>query len=184
MRVLGVPGSLRRRSFNRGLLVAMGEQAPAGVTVEVFDGLADVPPFNEDHEHLPEAPGLARWRAAIREADVVVFATPEYNTTVPGQLKNAVDWASRPFGPDAVLWGVPVAVMGASSTGYGAIWSQDHLRKALGKAGARVLDCELACPQAHTLFDEDGVLTSDLFRSRLSAYLRRALEQVEAARAA
>lgn len=181
MRVLAVPGSLRRRSYNRGLLAAMGEQAPGGVDVVLFEGLADVPPFNEDHEDLPEPPGLARWRTAVREADLVVIATPEYNTTVPGQLKNAIDWASRPFGAEAALWNVPVAVMGASSTGYGAVWSQEHLRKALAKAGARVLSPQLAVPRAAALFGEDGALASEPTRRRVAAFLEQALAELLAA---
>ena len=87
---------------------------------------------------------MARLRAAISDADAVLFATPEYNTTMPGQIKQVVDWASRPHGPDSALWGKPVAVIGASITDYGAMWAQDHLRRALGVAGARVLDAELA----------------------------------------
>ena len=175
MRVLAVPGSLRRRSHNRGLLETMAEQAPPGVEVELFDGLKAIPPFDEDDEHLPEPPPLASWRSAVRESDLVVFATPEYNTTIPGQLKNAVDWASRPFGPDAALWNVPVAVMGASSTAYGAVWSQDHLRKALAKAGARVLGCDLAVPFAPTAFDDLGVCTSAKVRRKTATFLETAL---------
>lgn len=175
MRVLAVAGSLRRRSYNRGLLLAMAEQAPDGVEVELFAGLKAIPPFDEDDEDGPEPPALAAWRTAIREADLVVFATPEYNTTIPGQLKNAVDWASRPFGPEAALWNVPVAVMGASTTGYGAVWSQEHLRKALAKAGARVLDCELALPHAPRAFDEDGACTSATVRRRTGRFLEAAL---------
>ena len=121
MRVLAVSGSLRRASLNTGLLRALAELTPDAVTVQLFDGLEAVPPFNEDRENDPEPQGLARWREALRAAELVIFATPEYNTTIPGQLKNAVDWASRPFGPEAALWAKPVAVLGASPTGYGAM---------------------------------------------------------------
>ena len=177
MRVLAVPGSLRRHSFNRGLLVAMAEHAATGVEVVLFDGLKAVPPFDEDDEHLPDPAPLAAWRAALRGADLVVFATPEYNSSIPGQLKNAVDWASRPFGPDAALHNVPVAVMGASSGSYGAVWSQEELRKALAKAGARVLEAELAVPLAGTAF-ADGVCTSPKVRRKVGRFLERALSEV------
>ncbi|MBE2315744.1 NAD(P)H-dependent oxidoreductase [Solirubrobacter sp. CPCC 204708] len=172
MRVLAVSGSLRKASHNTALLRAMAEEAPEGVTFTLFDGLEAVPPFNEDREDHPQPPGLARWRNALRTADLVVFATPEYNTTIPGQLKNAVDWASRPFGEESVLWGRPVAVLGASKTGYGAMWSQADLRKALAKAGARVLDAELAIPYAHRV-------TGDVLRRRAGGYLADVLDAVK-----
>jgi chromate reductase len=171
VRVLAVSGSLRRASHNTALLRALGEEAPAGIELELFDGLEAVPPFNEDREDDPEPEGLARWREALRGADLVVFATPEYNTTIPGQLKNAVDWASRPFGERSALWGRPVAVMGCSPTGYGAVWSQADLRKALAKAGARVLEAELAIPHAHRHFDAEGRLSDPGTRRRLRRFL-------------
>lgn len=179
MRVLAVPGSLRRNSLNAGLLRVLAEAAPQSVDVTLFDGLEDVPPFNEDREDLPETPGLARWRRALRDSDLVVFATPEYNTTIPGQLKNAVDWASRPFGEQAVLWSKPVAVAGASTTGYGAVWAQADLRKALGKAGARVVGSELAIPYADRRFDADGNLIDPALRRRISHFLLDALAATE-----
>jgi chromate reductase, NAD(P)H dehydrogenase (quinone) len=184
VRVLAVSGSLRVASFNSGLLRALAELAPPGVRVEQFGGLEAVPPFNEDREALAEPRGLAAWRRALRAADVVVFATPEYNTTIPGQLKNAVDWGSRPFGPDAALWGKPVAVMGASKTGYGALWAQADLRKALAKAGARVLTPELAVPHAHHRHGEDGTLLDDGLRRRIEVFLEQVLEETPVAAAA
>ncbi len=177
MRVLAVSGSLRRHSVNTGLLRAMAEAAPAGVEVVLFDGLEAVPPFNEDREDEPEGLGLARWRRAVREAGLVVFATPEYNHSIPGQLKNAVDWASRPFGEGAVLWGRPVAVMGASPNAYGAVWAQEHLRKALAKAGARVLAPELAVPQARRRFAPEGTCTDAALRRRAGRFLEQALAE-------
>ena len=169
MRVLAVPGSLRRHSHNRGLLVAMAEQAPAGVEVVLFEGLKAVPPFDEDDEHRSEPAPLAAWRAALRGADLVVFATPEYNSSIPGQLKNALDWVSRPIATNA-LRTKPVAVVGASAGAFGAIWAQAELRKALAKAGARVLECELAVPLAGTVF-EDGVCTSAKVRRKAGRFL-------------
>src|SRR5207248_8348254 len=110
-----------------------------------------------DTEEPPKE--VARLREAIGSADAVLFATPEYNGTVPGHLKQAVDWASRPYGQGSALWGKPVAVIGASVTDYGAVWAQDHLRKALGIAGARVLDAELPVAKVQALVDGDGNLT-------------------------
>ncbi len=184
MRVLAVSGSLRRHSVNTGLLRAMAEAAPADVEVVLFDGLEAVPPFNEDREGEPESAGLALWRRAVRGADVVVFATPEYNSSIPGQLKNAVDWASRPFGEASVLWGRPVAVMGASPRGYGAVWAQDHLRKALAKAGARVLSPELAVPHARRRFAPDGTCTDPAVRRRAARFLEQVLAEHPAPAAA
>ena len=102
---------------------------------------------------------MTRLRDEVAAADVVLISTPEYNGSVPGHLKTAIDWASRPYGPGSSLWGKPVAVIGASVTDYGAIWAQDHLRKALGIAGARVLDLELAVAKASDEFDRTASST-------------------------
>ena len=98
----------------------------------------------------------------------MLLATPEFNGSMPGRIKHLVDWASRPHGRESALWSKPVAVVGASVTDYGAIWAQDHLRKALGIAGARVLDVELPVGKAHNRFDEDGVLVDPELRDRLT----------------
>lgn len=168
MKILGISGSLRAASFNTALLRAAAALTPAGVTLEIYPDLELLPPYNEDRDG-PEPPAeVARLRAEIAAADGVLFATPEYNTTMPGQMKQVVDWASRPHGPDAALWGKPVAVVGASVTDYGAIWAQDHLRKALGVAGSRVLKEELAVAHADDVFSADGELTDPETRERLS----------------
>jgi chromate reductase, NAD(P)H dehydrogenase (quinone) len=166
MRVLAISGSLRSGSHNTALLRAAAELAPAGVELELYDELELVPPYNEDHDgDLPPAP-VATLRSRIANADAVLFATPEYNGSVPGQLKNAVDWASRPFGRGA-LWGKPLAVIGASTGEYGALWAQADLRKALGIAGARVLEAELAVGKAGDRFSPTGELTDPEIRERL-----------------
>jgi chromate reductase len=166
MRVLGISGSLRRGSQNAKLLRAAGELLPAGVELEIFGELESVPPYNEDRD-TDEAPlAAALLRDAIAGADALLIATPEYNSSIPGQLKNAVDWASRPFGASA-LRGKPVVVIGASTGMYGAVWAQAELRKALGTAGARVVDAEVAVGRAQTRFDADGRLVDEDVRIEL-----------------
>jgi chromate reductase, NAD(P)H dehydrogenase (quinone) len=171
MRILAISGSLRKASHNTRLLRAAAELAPDGVELEVWDGLKAVPPFDEDDE-VGEAPaGVASLRDAVAGADAVLFATPEYNSSIPGQLKNAVDWVSRPVrtGP---LRNKPVAVVGASTGMFGAVWAQAELRKVLASAGARVVEGELPLPAAHTQFDEAGRLLDDEVRERLAEIVR------------
>ena len=156
MRVLGVPGSLRRDSHNRSLLQAAAATLPPEVELIVYDGLKAIPPFDEDDEHSP-ARAVHDWRGAISDADALLFATPEYNSSIPGHLKNALDWASRPFA-EAALRNKPAAVIGASTGMFGAVWAQAELRKALAAAGARVIDRELPLALAHEAFDGDGAL--------------------------
>jgi chromate reductase len=156
MNVLGIAGSLRRDSYNRMLLRAAGSLLPPDVGFTEYEGLKAIPPFDEDDESAP-ALAVSRWREAIAQADAILFATPEYNSSIPGQLKNAVDWASRPIN-DAVLRNKPVAVIGASMGSFGAVWAQAELRKVLGAAGARVVDRELPVATAYEAFNADGSL--------------------------
>jgi chromate reductase len=165
MKVLGVSGSLRNGSFNRKLLLDAAELRPGGVELELWDGLKSIPPFDEDDERFPP-PSVVLMRDAFLAADAILFATPEYNHSLPGQLKNALDWASRPKA-DAALRGKPVAVIGASTGAFGAIWAQEELRKVLAAAGARVVDTELAVGRAATRFDEHGRLADDNLRDQL-----------------
>ena len=168
MRILAISGSLRAASYNTALLRAAADLAPDGVEVELYEDLEALPPYNEDRDTDQPPIEVARLRAAIDDADAVLFATPEYNTTMPGHVKQVVDWASRPHGPDAPLWGKPAAAIGASVTDYGAMWAQDHLRKALALAGARVLDTELPVAGAAQLFDDTGELVDEATRERLA----------------
>jgi chromate reductase len=156
MRVLGISGSLRRDSHNTRLLRAAGELVEEqGAEFEVFDGLKAIPPYDEDDD-VGEGPGaVARLREAIAEADAILFATPEYNSSVPGVLKNAVDWASRPRAA-SVFMNKPVGVIGASTGMFGAVWAQAELRKVLGAAGARVAEVELAVGHAHEHLHPSG----------------------------
>jgi len=165
-RILGISGSLRRGSHNTSLLRAAAEAVGPDVELELYDGLKDVPPYDEDDDVHPRPPGVARLGAAIADADAVLFATPEYNASIPGQLKNAIDWISRPVATNA-LRNKPVAVVGASTGAFGAVWAQAELRKVLASLGARVLDFELPVPHAHTRL-ADGALTDDEVRAGLA----------------
>jgi chromate reductase len=156
MRVLGISGSLRRDSHNRRLLRGAAELLPPEAELVHFDGLKAIPPFDEVDEAAP-APAVRSWREAIDGADALLFATPEYNSSIPGQLKNAIDWASRPFAT-AALRNKPVAVIGASTGMFGAVWAQAELRKVLAAAGARVIDRELPIAMADEAFSADGSL--------------------------
>ena len=157
MRILGISGSLRRDSHNTGLLRAAAKALPPGVELELYDGLRELPPYDADFDVEPAEPAVAGLRRAIGEADGVLIATPEFNGSLPGALKNALDWASRPF-PENALRGKPVAVIGASTGLFGAAWAQADARKVLGIIGADVLDGELPIGQAESAFGEDGEL--------------------------
>ena len=179
MRILAVSGSLREGSFNTSLLRAALEAAPEGVDLELWEGLGELPLYDEDLENdTPES--VRRLREDWAEADAILFATPEYNGSVPGGLKNAIDWASRPplFQPDgagsagavssnrleAVLRNKPVAVVGASTGQFGALWAQQDLKRILGIAGARVVGTEIPVTRAHERFDSEGrLLDSEVF---------------------
>ena len=165
-RILGISGSLRRDSHNTNLLRAAAEVAGPDVELDLYAALKDVPPFDEDDEAHPRPESVARLNEAIANADAVLFSTPEYNASIPGQLKNVIDWVSRPVATNA-LRNKPVAVVGASTGAFGAVWAQAELRKVLAALGARVLDLELPVPHAHTRFDVDG-LTDGGIRTSLA----------------
>jgi chromate reductase, NAD(P)H dehydrogenase (quinone) len=165
MKVLAISGSLRRDSHNTTLLRAAAELLPPSVELELFDGLKAVEPYDEDDDLGPGPAGARRLREAIAGADAILISTPEYNSSVPGQLKNAIDWASRPKGENA-LWGKPVGVVGASTGMFGAVWSQAELRKALGASGARVIEQDLPVGHAQEAFSEDGRLQDAELRDR------------------
>jgi chromate reductase len=164
-KILGISGSLRRDSHNTSLLRAAAEETGPDVVLELFDGLKAVPPYDEEDDVEPRPAPVERLTTAISGADAVLFSTPEYNASIPGQLKNAIDWVSRPIATN-VLRNKPVAVVGASTGAFGAVWAQAELRKVLATLGARVLDHEVPVAHAHTRF-EDGRLTDDEVRERL-----------------
>ena len=155
--VLGIVGSLRRASFNRGLIRAAVELAPAGMTVMPYD-LAELPLFNADVEAAGDPAAVVDFKRSIGAADALLIATPEYNHCIPGVLKNALDWASRPA-RGSVLTDRPVAVMGASTSPGGTARAQAQLRDGLAYSGAIVLPLpEVLVPRAHANFDADGNL--------------------------
>jgi chromate reductase, NAD(P)H dehydrogenase (quinone) len=179
MRVLGISGSLRRDSHNTTLLRAAGEIVEEqGAEFEVFDGLKTVPPYDEDDDVGSGPAGVARLRGALAGADAVLFSTPEYNSSIPGVLKNAVDWASRPLATNA-LRNKPVAVIGASTGMFGAVWAQAELRKVLGATGARVAEVELALGHAHEHLDAAGRLSNPTQEEALSDSVRVLLRELE-----
>jgi chromate reductase len=169
MRILGIAGSLRRGSHNRRLLRAAGEALPSGAVLVEWDGLAGLPIFDEDQETAPPMP-VREFLAAVEEADALLIATPEYNSSLPGGLKNALDWASRPF-PDNVLRDKPAAVIGASTGLFGAVWAQAEVRKVLKASGARVLESELPVGMADQAFAEEGSLADPELAARLGDLL-------------
>jgi chromate reductase, NAD(P)H dehydrogenase (quinone) len=166
MRILGISGSFRRDSHNTRLLRAAALALPPGVELERFDGLAAVPPYCEDADADPAPDAVARLRDQIAGADALLIATPEYNGSIPGVLKNAIDWASRPF-PDNALRGKPVAVIGASTGLFGAVWAQAELRKVLQHTGADVLEQELPVGLADEAFTPTGELADSELQRRL-----------------
>jgi len=166
MRLLAMAGSLRRGSHNRALLLNAADMLPPALEFELFEELKSVPPYDEDDDLEPAPAAVARLRAAIAGADALLISTPEYNSSVPGQLKNALDWASRPIA-SSVLRNKPAMVIGASTGAFGAVWSQAELRKVLAAAGARVLDVELAIGHAAERFDERGRLLDESARAEL-----------------
>ena len=172
MRLLVVSGSLRAGSYNTALARAAAEVAPGGVEVELYEGLADLPHYDADVDAGGAPASVADLRLRIGDADAVLLVTPEYNGSVPGVLKNAIDWASRPH-RESALWGKTVAIAGATTGSYGAVWALADLRRVLGVAGARVLESEVSVSQAHTRVDAEGRLadetTRELLRQQLAA---------------
>jgi chromate reductase len=169
IRILGIPGSLRRASFNRAALRAAQERLPEGAGLEIFD-LAGLPAFNEDDEAALPA-SVAQLKARIRQADAILIATPEYNYSIPGVLKNAIDWASRPHGDNA--WdGKPVAIMGASVGTTGTARAQYHLRQTFVYLNMfPVNKPEIMISSAAQRFDGRGHLVDEALGKRIEQLL-------------
>ena len=176
MRILGISGSLRAGSHNARLLRAAAELLPAEAELDIWTGLKAVPPYDEGDEATTPA-AVADLRDALAGADAVLIATPEYNSSVPGQLKNALDWASRPLRTNP-LRNKPVAVVGASSGMFGAVWMKAELRKELRAKGASVVKEGVDLGHAQQRFDEDGRLVDEGSRDQLAAVLDVLLAEV------
>jgi chromate reductase, NAD(P)H dehydrogenase (quinone) len=177
MRVLGISGSLRRDSHNAALLRHAGELFEAeGAEFEVYDGMRDIPPYDADDDVADAPAAVSRIREAVREADAVFFTTPEYNSSIPGALKNALDWVSRPLATNPIR-NKPVAVIGASSGMFGAVWAQAELRKVLGTMGARVVDGEVAIGHADTRFDDNGRLNDANLEEQVREVVRAVVSE-------
>jgi chromate reductase, NAD(P)H dehydrogenase (quinone) len=179
VRVLGISGSLRRDSYNSGLLRAAADVLPPGAELEIFDGLKAIPPYDADDDLGLGPEPVRQLRDAIADADAVLIVTPEYNASLPGVLKNALDWASRPHATNP-LRGKPAAVVGASTGMFGAVWAQAEGRKVLATIGARVLDAELPVAEADERFDAEGRLTDPEVEERLGEIVTELVEAAEA----
>ncbi len=177
MRVLAISGSLRDAANSTALLRALREEAPKGVQIDVWDGLKAVPPYDQDDDVVPAPAPVAAFRDLVRDADGVFFATPEYNSSVPGALKNALDWGSRPIATN-VFRNKPVAVISSSAGAFGGVWAAAELRKVLAAMGARVAEAELAVGHAHEKLDDEGRLVDDDVREGLREALDLLLAEI------
>jgi chromate reductase, NAD(P)H dehydrogenase (quinone) len=167
MIVLGISGSLRAGSHNTRLLLAAARELPPAALFRELTGLEQIPPYNQDLDLGLGPEPVRELRKALSRAGAILIATPEYNHSIPGQLKNALDWASRPF-PANSLRGRPAAVVGASTGSFGAVWAQAEVRKVLAASGAQVLDAELPVARAADAFDAAGELRDPELRARLA----------------
>lgn len=172
--VLGIAGSLRKGSYNKSALRAAMNLAPAGMEIEAFD-LEGIPPFNQDNEQNPPA-RVSELKAKIRSSDAVLFVTPEYNHSIPGVLKNAIDWGSRPYGDNS--WGgKPVAVMGASNGRIGTARSQNHLRQVLLAVNMHALNRpDILIADAPSQFDDQGNLLNDTTKGLIVKLLNNLID--------
>jgi chromate reductase len=178
MRILAISGSLRRDSHNTRLLRHAAEQAPEGVEIELYDDLKAIPPYDEDDDVQPAPAPVAKLRQAVADADGILISTPEYNSSIPGALKNAIDWVSRPRATTP-LQNKPAAVIGATTGQFGAIWAQTEMRKVLASTGARVIDLDLPLAKAHEAFDADDVLIDSGHHARLDEVIKALIEAIE-----
>lgn len=174
IRILGIAGSLRRKSYNRAALRAATQLAPEGATIETFE-LDGIPGFNQDEEQNPPAK-VAELKSRIRETDAILFVTPEYNYSIPGVLKNAIDWASRPYG-DSAWNGKPAAIMGASIGTIGTARAQYHLRQMMVFLNMFPINQpEVMIGNASERFDADGNLTDDATKEFIRQLLQNLVE--------
>jgi chromate reductase, NAD(P)H dehydrogenase (quinone) len=174
--VLGIAGSLRKQSYNKGALRAAQSLVPSGAQLEIFD-LAGIPVYNQDEEKSPP-PKVAELKSRIRAAGAILLCTPEYNYSIPGVLKNAIDWASRPYG-DSAWNGKPVAVMGASVGAFGTMRAQYHLRQCFVFLNMdAVLQPEVAISNAAEKFDAQGNLTDAKAKELIGQLLKSLVAKI------
>lgn len=178
MKVLGISGSLRRDSFNSALLRAAAERLPAGVELVPYERLREIPPYDADDEAAGVPAVVEELRDEVRGADAVLIATPEYNHSLPGQLKNALDWISRPAGKSALM-GKPAAAIGASTGMFGAVWAQAEARKVLSALGGRVVEGELPVPRAQDGYTDGRLELTPEQSEQLSEILAELVSEVE-----
>ncbi|MGA9623214.1 MAG: NAD(P)H-dependent oxidoreductase [Bryobacteraceae bacterium] len=172
--ILGIAGSLRQASYNRAALRAAGQLVPEGARLDIFD-LAGIPPFNQDDERNPPT-RVVELKRSIRSSDAILLVTPEYNYSIPGALKNAIDWASRPYGDNS--WeGKPVAVMGASAGALGTARAQYHLRQVFVFLNMHAVNRpEVMISSAAERFDEQGNLQDENTRKHIRNLLESLVE--------
>jgi chromate reductase, NAD(P)H dehydrogenase (quinone) len=172
VKILALSGSLREESYNTALARAARDLAPDGVEIELFEGLGRIPHYDQDldQEHVETPAAVAELRRRIEVADALLIVTPEHNGSVTGVLKNAIDWASARH-RGSWLRNKTVAIAGATTGQYGAIWAQQDLRRILGIAGARVVAGELPVPTAHEKFDDEGRLVDAILAERLRDHI-------------
>jgi len=180
MKILGLSGSLRRDSYNARLLRAAASELPPEAELEVWDAVRELPYYDEDIDVDPAPESVRSLRDAFSAADAVLISTPEYNASIPGALKNAIDWVSRPIASNP-LRNKPVAVIGASTGMFGAVWAQAELRKVLSTTGARVVEGEVAVGHAHTRFDGEGRLTDPNLEEEVREVVHLLLGQLQPA---
>jgi chromate reductase len=175
--ILGISGSLRAGSYNKLLLKAAQELLPSTAELEILD-ISDIPLYNQDNEHpLPHSVEIMKEK--IARADAVLFASPEYNHSIPAVLKNAIDWASRPHGKNAWLW-KPAAIIGASPGTLGTVRAQNHLRQVLFALDMHIVNKpEIFVSAAHDRFDANGRLVDAASITLLKGLLENLIAQVE-----
>jgi chromate reductase, NAD(P)H dehydrogenase (quinone) len=180
VKILGISGSLRLDSYNTKLLRAAEELLPGVVELELWTGGKGIPAYDEDDDRVQPAPlAVSDLREAIAQADALFIATPEYNSSIPGWLKNAFDWVSRPLATNP-LRNKPVVVIGASTGAFGAVWAQGELRKVLAAIGARIVDAEVAVGHAPEKFGEHGELIDEAIREQLDEVVESLLAELSA----
>jgi chromate reductase len=180
VRILAISGSLRGDSNNTALLRALREEAPEGIEIDLWHGLKEIPPYDADDDVVAGPESVEALRELVREVDGVFFATPEYNSSIPGALKNALDWASRPLATNAFR-NKPVAVISSSAGAFGGVWAAAELRKVLGAMGARVTEAELAVGHAHEKLDDSGRLADEDVRQGLRDAVQTLVAEVPSA---